>query len=69
MGKHAKEECSEVDPMNARPAWEQFGADGMPGCARCFGTGKVISLGGDVRGGVPSTLVEAPCPACAANRS
>jgi hypothetical protein len=46
------------------PAWEQLGADAMPGCTTCFGTGRVIGLGGDVRGGIPATLAEAPCPAC-----
>lgn len=46
------------------PAAEQLGGDAMPGCRTCLGTGKVISLGGDVRGGVPSTLVEQTCPAC-----
>lgn len=63
------DEGLEVDPMNATPAWEQSGADAIPGCATCFGTGKVIGLGGNVRGGVPSWLAEGPCPACAASRS
>lgn len=52
------------DELCTTPAWEQFGADPAVGCMTCLGTGQVIGLGGDVRGGVPTKLVEQPCPAC-----
>jgi hypothetical protein len=54
----------EVDPMATTPVWEDPAARALPGCPQCLGTGRVIGLGGDVRGGAPSKLVEAPCPAC-----
>ncbi|MFC4906703.1 hypothetical protein [Actinomadura gamaensis] len=59
---------SGIDPAPARaytPVWEQPGSEIMPGCQACLGVGRVISLGGDVRGGRPSKLTEAPCPVCA----
>lgn len=57
---------AEVHPMEADPVWEQPGARAVPGCSVCFGSGTVISLGGDVRGGVPKTMVRLPCPQCSA---
>ncbi|WP_147341418.1 hypothetical protein [Actinomadura logoneensis] len=47
------------------PVWDQLGADMMPGCRACLGVGRVISLGGDVRGGRPAIMTEGPCPVCA----
>lgn len=46
------------------PVWDQVGADDLPGCSVCLGTGRVIGLDGNVEGGTASTMVEGPCPAC-----
>lgn len=48
-----------------KPVWEQLGSEILPGCRACLGVGRVISLGGDVRGGRPAKMTEAPCPVCA----
>lgn len=58
------DESERVHPMSATPAWDQPGAEHLPGCSRCLGTGQVISLGGDVRGGVPTKLTRIACPEC-----
>jgi RecJ-like exonuclease len=58
-----------VHPMAATAAWDQLGGDRVPGCPRCLGTGRVISLGGDVRGGVPTRMTETACPACSTGES
>jgi RecJ-like exonuclease len=59
-----QEPADNIDPRAATPIWDDPGARGLSGCKVCLGTGRVINLGGDVRGGTPSTMVEAPCPAC-----
>lgn len=51
------------------PVWEQLGSEVLPGCAACLGTGRVVGLGGDVNGGVPSAMIERSCPACSGTRS
>lgn len=38
-------------------------------CKICFGAGRVVNLGGDLRGGVPSKMIEALCPACSGTRT
>lgn len=48
------------------PVWDQVGVEALPGCRMCLGTGRVINLGGGVGGGVATSMVESPCPACAA---
>jgi RecJ-like exonuclease len=60
---------AEVHPLEADPVGEQLDARALPGCAVCFGAGTVLSLGGDVRGGVPTKMVRLPCPECSAGRS
>jgi RecJ-like exonuclease len=47
------------------PWWQEPGMDAYPDCAMCFGAGRVVNLGGNLTGGVPTVMVEAPCPACA----
>jgi hypothetical protein len=54
----------EAHPMTEPPVWQHPATEGLPGCRVCFGSGRVVNLGGDVRGGTPSRMVEAPCPAC-----
>lgn len=58
----------DVDPLDARPAWDQVGWR-PPGCHTCGGSGEVISLGGQVQGGEARRGVRAPCPACSKTRS
>ncbi|MDL4772885.1 MULTISPECIES: hypothetical protein [Thermomonosporaceae] len=57
-------ESEDVHPMTATPAWDQPGGDRVSGCPQCLGTGRVISLGGDVRGGVPTQMIQTACPSC-----
>lgn len=48
------------------PVWQEPAMREFAGCTRCLGTGRIVGLGGDVTGGVPSSMVEAPCPVCSA---
>lgn len=57
-------EPEDVHPMTATPAWDQPGGDRASECPQCLGTGRVISLGGDVRGGRPTQMIQTTCPSC-----
>jgi hypothetical protein len=59
------EEHDEPRPA-ARPVWEEPAARTLTVCRVCFGTRKVVNLGGT--GEPTGKLVELPCPACSAER-
>ncbi|SEG88189.1 hypothetical protein SAMN04489712_12194 [Thermomonospora echinospora] len=55
-------EPAEERPLgDTSPVWEQLGANAMPGCPRCLGTGVVIHLGTERPA---RRMVKTACPAC-----
>lgn len=60
-GDHEPADDNVVRPMR-RPVWHEPAAKTLTVCQMCFGTKKVVNLGGT--GEPTGYMIEMPCPAC-----
>src|SRR5579875_1830058 len=62
LGDNERAEDHDEPHRSTRPVWEEPAVRTLTVCHVCFGTRKVVNLGGT--GEPTGKLVEMPCPAC-----